>query len=472
MKKIYITTLFLFIIQLIAIAQDADFDKTRYSKELSQRFLKLGNTYREAQNYDKANYYLTKGINLAKKYHQSYWIAVGYEYHGYLQRDIGNNESAKEFLLQAKSIYDKIIRQSDGSKSVIDEVINSLGEKRETSNQSQKEELLELKKENKLIKISNEEYLSKITTLEGEIKSLKEQLSQKNNKTNQATVIDKAKDIKIITPSIITKPKAETKPDTKTETKAETKPETKLEKKAETKSAVKTETKPETKSVEKPETKTETKAEIKATAKPETKPEIKATAKPETKPEKKAETISAVKPETKTEIKSEIKAPGKPEIKAETKSVEKPETKTETKAEIKAEIKADSKPKTIKGKLNEGNNDSSNFQPDNNLNISEIETALKKLFIKEIPVSWVGYMGGIEGEIISFKIIQQGKYNIDRKYWLLKIHVKGKCKLTDPFHKNQIVDFNNTDNFIFFRDENEDLKAEFQEGYILKNNDE
>ena len=186
MKIISILFALILVSMTTLFGQENTYEKSNYTKELSQRFLKLGNTYREAQNFDKANYNLTKGINLAKKYKQKYWIAVGYEYQGYLQRDLGQIDEAKELFLKAKSYYDQVIRQSDGSQNAIIEAINSLDKKPLATGEVQNQELTELRKENHSLKNSNTEFKSKIINLEEEIKSLKSQISVENNQPKKS----------------------------------------------------------------------------------------------------------------------------------------------------------------------------------------------------------------------------------------------------------------------------------------------
>jgi hypothetical protein len=94
--------------------------------ELGKKFLKLGMTYVQGHNYEKAYEWLTKGYDIVKKKRDIYWIAVANEYLAYYYRDIGEIEKAKELLEKAKSLYKPIIMQSDGSPNAIDEVLASI----------------------------------------------------------------------------------------------------------------------------------------------------------------------------------------------------------------------------------------------------------------------------------------------------------------------------------------------------------
>jgi len=94
------------------------------------RCLKLGNTYREANNFDKAREYLDKGMGIVKKSYNTwlgkYWIATANEFYGYLFFDLGDNYSAYDYLNKAMELFSKIISQPDGSPFAIREVMIKL----------------------------------------------------------------------------------------------------------------------------------------------------------------------------------------------------------------------------------------------------------------------------------------------------------------------------------------------------------
>ncbi|GAB5464921.1 MAG: hypothetical protein Kapaf2KO_03570 [Candidatus Kapaibacteriales bacterium] len=101
------------------IAQDS-------SKELGIRYLKLGNTYREAGDYTNAQKYLSKGLNLAGG--DRYWKAVTYEYMGYVYRDKAftsnptdrqSLEKARDYFAEAFDIYSDVITMKDGSPEAL-----------------------------------------------------------------------------------------------------------------------------------------------------------------------------------------------------------------------------------------------------------------------------------------------------------------------------------------------------------------
>ncbi|MFY8001018.1 MAG: tetratricopeptide repeat protein [Candidatus Kapaibacteriota bacterium] len=94
--------------------------------EEAQRSLKLGSSYREARNYDLAQKYIQRGIELAQKADNRYWEATGYEYLGLVYRDIGDRTAALAALQRASDIFNGLIKQPDGSqnatKALMDDV--------------------------------------------------------------------------------------------------------------------------------------------------------------------------------------------------------------------------------------------------------------------------------------------------------------------------------------------------------------
>jgi hypothetical protein len=91
---------------------------------LGVRYLKLGNSYREARNYDLAQTYLKRGLDMVRN-RNTYWEAAGYEYLGLLYRDMGDRQMSLEYLRTAASLYDRVVnmRNSMGSDEVLRSVI-------------------------------------------------------------------------------------------------------------------------------------------------------------------------------------------------------------------------------------------------------------------------------------------------------------------------------------------------------------
>lgn len=103
--------------------------------ELGKRYLKLGNTYREAGEYEDALKYLEEGRNLVINSDQ-YWYAVSNEYLGLLFRDIAYRNENKEVMLKkaneyfksALVIYNKILTQKDGSQVALSIIKNNIND--------------------------------------------------------------------------------------------------------------------------------------------------------------------------------------------------------------------------------------------------------------------------------------------------------------------------------------------------------
>jgi hypothetical protein len=90
--------------------------------ELGKRYLKLGNTYREAKDYDNAFRYIQKGQDVFNKQNNSeerYWYAVSQEYLGYYYRDLNLLHNANRLLSDAEQIFSDVLTQADGSQIAI-----------------------------------------------------------------------------------------------------------------------------------------------------------------------------------------------------------------------------------------------------------------------------------------------------------------------------------------------------------------
>lgn len=145
--------------------------------ELAKRYLKLGNSWREAGNFELARIYLDKGFNEFQKFGSianKYWFGVYYEYLGYLNRDEGNVQGALENLNQAKLIFDRHGRTKDdtGSDRALDKLIDNLG-KEVSAGKPTLHKPIDIT----LIK-ENDELKSKIANYEKEIKYLEMKISR------------------------------------------------------------------------------------------------------------------------------------------------------------------------------------------------------------------------------------------------------------------------------------------------------
>jgi hypothetical protein len=79
------------------------------SLEAGVRYLKLGNTYREARKYGLAQLYLRYGLDIVRAQGSRYWEAVGNEYAGLVFRDIGDNLTALDYMRQAEYLYRSVL---------------------------------------------------------------------------------------------------------------------------------------------------------------------------------------------------------------------------------------------------------------------------------------------------------------------------------------------------------------------------
>jgi tetratricopeptide (TPR) repeat protein len=84
------------------------------TRDLGVRYLKLGNTYRETRNYDMAQLYVKKGLDMVRNRGSRYWEATGYEYLGLIYRDMGERDLALEYLRVAQGIFASILNTRDG----------------------------------------------------------------------------------------------------------------------------------------------------------------------------------------------------------------------------------------------------------------------------------------------------------------------------------------------------------------------
>ncbi len=126
-KIILVLTLILMVFVNDALSQSG--------AELGKRYLKLGNTYREAGNFSLAYDYLDKGFRIVSSSNDFYWQGVANEFLGYYYRDLakktGNNDylrTALNYFDLAYISFDKVVKQRDGSPMAVSSLKNSLRE--------------------------------------------------------------------------------------------------------------------------------------------------------------------------------------------------------------------------------------------------------------------------------------------------------------------------------------------------------
>jgi tetratricopeptide (TPR) repeat protein len=93
------------------------------ASDLGVRYLKLGDTYREARKYDMAQEYIQRGFDLVRGRGSRYWEAVAYEYWGMVERDMGNRLNALEYLRRAETLYRRAL-----SPVYLESSIDAVGE--------------------------------------------------------------------------------------------------------------------------------------------------------------------------------------------------------------------------------------------------------------------------------------------------------------------------------------------------------
>ena len=79
MKKLFLTLFMSIFVWITGFAQAQDLNS-------ALKFIKAGNTLREVKQYDQAEEYLNKALNILRN-KEKYWEAVAYENLGFLYRD-------------------------------------------------------------------------------------------------------------------------------------------------------------------------------------------------------------------------------------------------------------------------------------------------------------------------------------------------------------------------------------------------
>lgn len=149
---------------------------------LGVRYLKLGNSYREARNFDLAQTYLKRGLDMVRN-RNAYWEATGYEYLGLLYRDMGDRQMALEYLRTAASLYDRVVtmRNNQGSdevlRSIIADVEQGSSAVRSIPPPPQVVGDVRMQEENRRLQEENRILQAKINDLENRIRQLETGLS-------------------------------------------------------------------------------------------------------------------------------------------------------------------------------------------------------------------------------------------------------------------------------------------------------
>ncbi len=148
---------------------------------LGVRYLKLGNSYREARNFDLAQTYLKRGLDMVRN-RNAYWEATGYEYLGLLYRDMGDRQMALEYLRTAASLYDRVVtmRNNQGSDEVLRSIIADVEQGSSARQVMPPPQVVgdpRMMDENRRLQDENRALQAKISDLEARIRQLEAGLS-------------------------------------------------------------------------------------------------------------------------------------------------------------------------------------------------------------------------------------------------------------------------------------------------------
>src|SRR4028118_1355886 len=92
---------FLFLFVIISL--------TSYAQpQAAVRYIKIGNTYREANQYKEAERMLLSGLSTVRQQRDRYWEAVACENLGLLYRDLEDSLAAIRYLDTAARIYQQL----------------------------------------------------------------------------------------------------------------------------------------------------------------------------------------------------------------------------------------------------------------------------------------------------------------------------------------------------------------------------
>ena len=97
MKKLFLSLILGVCVMATSFAQTQDLNS-------ALKFIKAGNTLREVKQYDQAEEYLNKALNIVRN-KDKYWEAAAYENLGFLYRDQENVLEASRNLMKAIEIY-------------------------------------------------------------------------------------------------------------------------------------------------------------------------------------------------------------------------------------------------------------------------------------------------------------------------------------------------------------------------------
>lgn len=179
--------------------------------ELGKRYLKLGFSWIGSRNYEKAENYLSEGMNTIKLSGNKYWEAVGYEFYGYFYLAKNNKTLALEYFTQAQTLYERYgkLSNGEGSNEALSSLIESLknnevvlfGSGGNSSNNSEKYNTL-LTKYNEVVQ-ERDDLKSVLTGLKREIAEMRKMNKELQTKVDACLAANEPKAIKGFEPAEI-----------------------------------------------------------------------------------------------------------------------------------------------------------------------------------------------------------------------------------------------------------------------------
>lgn len=95
----------------------------------------------------------------------------------------------------------------------------------------------------------------------------------------------------------------------------------------------------------------------------------------------------------------------------------------------------------------------------------EVEEAVHAYLKREVPISWVGnLMGGDNAQVDLVEVKATGVYNEQQRYWPMRIRCIGTCRLRDPFNSGRTATFDRIGEFVLYKDDYGEWKAELRDG--------
>jgi tetratricopeptide (TPR) repeat protein len=98
--KTYLYSFFFLLVLALQVSAQPTINMTQ-----TLRYIKAGNTLREAKQFVQAADYLNRGLTGAKAAKDAYWMAAAYENLGWLYRDLNDATQATRYLTKAYDLY-------------------------------------------------------------------------------------------------------------------------------------------------------------------------------------------------------------------------------------------------------------------------------------------------------------------------------------------------------------------------------